>query len=225
MLCHSPILEAMTRPQLLSINIAQLESIPWVKKKARTGIFKRPVDGPVRVEHDGLVGDHIGSVKYHGGPDQAVYIYSAQDYAWWESELGRDLPFGIFGENLTVSDLGETVPKVGDRWQIGEVQLELSGPRIPCLTLAQRMDDPHFVKKFAQANRGGCYARVLQPGEMKPGDEVIVSPTQEGHPEIDRLFALWHRRDKDLDLIELGLRSPISIRCREDLEKWKARLS
>lgn len=210
---------------IVSVNVGELEPIPWVKKKARTGIFKRPADGPVRVEMDGLHGDHIGSVKYHGGPDQAVYLYSAQDYAWWSEQLERDLPYGIFGENLTVSDLGPNPPRVGDRWQIGDVLLEISAPRIPCLTLAQRMDDPQFVKKFAQANRGGCYARVLNTGVVQTGDEVSIHPTAEDHPEIDSLFSLSHRRDKDLDLIRRGLRSPVAMRCREDLEKWEARLS
>ena len=210
--------------QLLSTNIGKLQSIPWAKKTTKTGIFKLPVEGPVEVQKNGLEGDYIGSKKYHGGPDQAIYLYSAEDYSWWEQTLGRKLPFGIFGENLTVTSLGTQPPRVGDRWQIGEIVLELSAPRIPCATLAARMEEPTFVKQFAQAKRGGAYARVLQPGSVTTGMMVSVTPTPLPHPTIQELFQVWHQRKKDPNLLRRALESPLASRSREDVEKWLARL-
>ena len=211
--------------RILSTNVGALQPIPGARSKANTGIFKVPVQGPVMVHVHGLEGDHIGSKKYHGGPDQAVYLYSADDYAWWEKELGRPLPFGIFGENLTISGWGESAPRVGDIWEIGEIALELSGPRIPCATLAARMELPTFVKAFARANRGGAYARVLRAGPIEARMPVSITPTTQGYPAIDELFAGWHQRKKDPVLLRRALDSPLASRCREDAEKWLARLA
>lgn len=211
--------------RVMSVNVGRLETIPGAKRRSLTGIFKRPVFDPVKVEREGLHGDHIGSVKYHGGPDQAVYLYSIQDYRWWEEQLGRELAPGTFGENLTVNEFGSRAPHVGDRWHIGELVLEISGPRIPCVTLAQRMEDPRFVKRFAQANRGGCYARVLNPGWVQAGMQVEIRPAPQDYPEVDQVFALCHSRDKDPVLLQQAIESPLAQRCKEDLEKWSMRLS
>lgn len=133
-----------------------------------TAIVKEPVEPPIAVGSLGLEGDEQADPRYHGGPDQAVYLYSAEDYAWWSEQLGRELPPGMFGENLTVDRFPEVV-RIGDRLRIGEIELEITGPRIPCSKLAARMEDPRFVKRFAQADRPGYYARVLSPGTLQPG--------------------------------------------------------
>jgi MOSC domain-containing protein YiiM len=211
--------------RLTSVNVGKLQAIPGRKSQGLTGIYKEPVAGPVTLETGGLAGDHIGSKKYHGGPDQAVYIYSALDYAWWQQTLARDLPPGTFGENLTVSDLGGHPPRVGDLWQIGEAVLELSAPRIPCSTLAARMGEPTFVKSFARANRGGAYARVLKPGALQAGMPITVVASSADNPTIDELFAIWHKRVKDPDLLRRALAAPLASRPRQDVEKWLARLS
>jgi MOSC domain-containing protein YiiM len=222
---ESPPMHVAGQIKLLSTNVGQLQPIPWSKSQTPTGIFKLPTGGPVMVHVNGLDGDRIGSKKHHGGPDQAVYLYSAEDYAWWEHRLGRSLPFGIFGENLTVSSLGGRPARVGDVWRIGQVKLELSGPRVPCATLAARMNEPAFVKLFAQANRGGAYARVLTPGVLEAGMDVTVSATGAAYPAIDELFAGWHQRKRDPELLRRALRSPLASRLRDDAEKWLSRLN
>ena len=211
--------------RLLSVNVGQLQTIPWAQKASKTGIFKQPVEGSLRIGALGLEGDHIGSVKYHGGPDQAVYLYSAEDYAWWENELQQQLPFGTFGENLTVSCLGEHPPRLGDEWRLGEVTLQISGPRIPCSTLAARMNDPAFVKRFARANRGGAYARVLQTGNVKAGDPISTHCPPDHHPTVDELFAIWHQKKKNPEFLQRVLASPVASMQRKDVEKWLARLN
>lgn len=208
--------------ELLSVNIGELRRIPEARSRSLTGIFKEPVAGEVEVTTHGLVGDHIGSTKYHGGPDQAVYLYSAGDYGWWEEALSRDLPAGTFGENLTVSTLGQHPPRIGDVWRVGEVRLQLTAPRIPCSTLAARMNEPRFVKMFAQANRGGAYARVLSPGMLRAGLPILVETSNPCHPTIDELFAEWHRRNKDIELLRRALDSPLASMARETIEKWVA---
>ncbi|MBN9416956.1 hypothetical protein ABS71_10220 [bacterium SCN 62-11] len=211
-------------PRIESVNVGVLCVLPGVRNAQPTGIVKRPVAGPVRVDRDGLEGDHIGSVRDHGGPDQAVYVFSSEDYAWWEESLQRRLEPGIFGENLTVSGWDPVAARVGDLWEIDGLRLELSGPRIPCATLAARMGIPTLVKRFAQANRGGAYARVLHPGTVWAGAAVEVVQAGEENPKIHELFALWHQKEKSLELIRRALASPVAWRARIDLERWRSRL-
>lgn len=210
---------------VLSVNVAELKIIPGSKKKAKTGIYKEPVERPVQVRFAGLVGDHIGSTKYHGGPDQAVYLYALDDYQWWEESLEQPLPFGTFGENLSVTTLGPNPTRVGDIWRLPNLVLQITAPRIPCATLAARMGDPKFVKKFAQANRCGAYARVLHEGSVKVGDSVSVQPAEERTPTIAELFELCHARQKDPELLRRALQSPLASLMRKDMEKWLSRIS
>jgi MOSC domain-containing protein YiiM len=94
------------------------------------------------------------------------------DYEFWAEELGREMTPGLFGENLTVAGLASQEILVGDRFQIGEVVLEATAPRIPCATFAVKMGDSHWVKRFHAANRPGVYGRVLQAGKVEAGMPV-----------------------------------------------------
>ena len=140
---------------------------------SETGIAKRPASGPVAIGPAGLAGDLIASKKHHGGPDQAVYVYGEQDYAWWSERLGRPLEPGTFGENLTVSELATGDALVGDRLHVGaEVVLEVTCGRIPCGTLTARMGIKGFTRDFREAGRPGLYCRVIEPGPVEAGDDV-----------------------------------------------------
>jgi len=170
--------------KLLSINIAKAR--PFDNEMGRTGHFKEPVSGPVRVRAFGVGDDDICNPRVHGGSEQAVYLYGAPDYAFWEAELGRKLEPGLFGENLTVSGLECQSILIGDRFRIGSVLLEASAPRNPCSTFAAVMGEPNWVKRFHAARRPGVYARVIEAGEITTGDEVIHIPfAGEKVPVID----------------------------------------
>ena len=143
--------------QLISINIGRTQAIQGAKASGTTGIYKLPVEA-AQITAEGLADDAICDRENHGGVDQAVYVYGTPDYAWWSAELGRALAPGTFGENLTITDLASARLNVGDRLRIGAVVLEVTAPRIPCVTLATRMGDPAFVKRFRHAERPGLYA-------------------------------------------------------------------
>ena len=115
-----------------SINIAQTPHLETPTERKKTGIVKTPVQGPIKIHKLGLEGDYIANKTVHGGEDQAVYLYSAVDNAWWAQVLGREIPPGTFGENLTLVDFDSRECRIGDRIQIGEVLLEISAPRTPC---------------------------------------------------------------------------------------------
>ena len=145
-------------------------------------IDKRPVasvevrdPGPKRGGlGSGVVGDDIGSRKHHGGSRQAVYAVAREELDWWGAELGRSLPDGMFGENLTTSGLDVDGSVVGDRWQVGTAVLEVAGPRIPCATFASWMGERGWVRRFTEHGRTGAYLAVVEPGRIAVGDPVLL---------------------------------------------------
>ena len=209
----------ITLMRLLSVNIGKERTQPKGDGLEITGIYKLPVQGPVKVERLGLPGDAICDLKDHGGPDQAVYLYGAPDYEWWSRELGRQLEPGTFGENLTLSDFESARYNIGDRLQVGTVLLEFTAPRIPCSTLARRMGDPSFVKRYKQAERPGMYCRVIQEGILQAGDVATLIPYQ--GPTVSSLdvFREHQSREKHPELLRRILEAPIAIRERVDVEE------
>jgi len=203
---------------LVSINIGQPRTVQIGTRTVQTGINKTPVQS-AQIEPLGLADDHVVDQKHHGGPDQAVYVYSAEDYDWWMGQLGQALEPGLFGENLTFSSFGEGPVRVGDRFRVGAVLLEATAPRIPCAVFANRMDDPQWVKKFQQAARPGFYARVLTAGEVKKGDPIEKIAALATNPSIADIFALHYEKSPSLETLRWVLSAPIAIRYREDYEK------
>ena len=157
---------------IVSVNTGTVRPLLHGKPSGKTGIFKTPRAAPVRVSALGLEDDAIVDTEHHGGLDQAVYVFTMPDYAWWSAHIGRPLEPGTFGENLTLSDLESAALCIGDRLRVGEVLLEVTGPRIPCVTLAARMGDPQFVRKFRFAEKPGAYCRVLETGVVAASDPV-----------------------------------------------------
>jgi MOSC domain-containing protein YiiM len=153
-----------------------------------SAIDKRPVDGPVRIGELGVEGDRSYDTKFHGGHDQAVYAYSAQEAERWARELGRDLPAGWFGENLRVDAVAVTDAVVGSRWSVGTAELEVTIARTPCGTFAKWSGEPQWVKRFAERGDCGAYLRVLQPGTVRAGDTITVTAVPEHGVTVRDLF-------------------------------------
>jgi MOSC domain-containing protein YiiM len=156
-----------------SVAVGFVRTDPFTRvKSGRSGIDKRPVDGPVRLGTFGVDGDTICDVANHGGPDQAVYAYSTDDLAYWSAELGR--PVATVGQNLTLAGVDCSGAVVGERWQVGEAVLVVRGPRIPCRVFAGFLDVPDLVRRFTRARRPGCYLAVEREGDVRAGDPVVV---------------------------------------------------
>lgn len=143
-----------------------------------TAIDKRPVTGRVGVGALGVDGDLQVDRRHHGGIDKAVYAYADSDAAWWARELGRDVPYGSFGENLRTEGIDVTGAVIGEQWQIGDgearVLLEVTMPRIPCMTFQRRIGEDRWVRRFAGHGAPGAYVRVLRDGDIAAGDPVQV---------------------------------------------------
>jgi MOSC domain-containing protein YiiM len=153
-----------------------------------TAIDKGPLDGPVRIGPYGVRADVQADRKHHGGLDKALYAYSEDDAAFWEAELGRELPPGWFGENLRVEGLDLNSARIGERWRIGDrVEVEVTMPRTPCQTFARWVggsDARGWVKRFSNERRLGPYLRVVRGGHVQAGDEIVVVHSPEGAPGL-----------------------------------------
>ncbi|MFF1485685.1 MOSC domain-containing protein [Streptomyces sp. NPDC058319] len=189
--------------KLLSVNLGRAVPVPYTDQPAGvTGIDKRPVDhavrvaapGPKGVGASGLTGDTVCDTRHHGGDDQAVYAMAREDLDDWERELGRALPDGSFGENLTTAGVDVSGALIGERWRIGapdgpSVLLEVTSGRIPCRTFQGHLGEKGWVRRFTQKGAPGAYLRVLEPGEIRRGDPVRIVH----RPDHDVTVALQFR--------------------------------
>jgi len=210
--------------RLVSVNAGRAEPMRIGARTVTTGIRKGPVERG-HIGAFGLAGDVVADEENHGGPDQALYLYSAEDYAWWADELGGAPEPGTFGENLTLSGFGPEPVRIGDRFRIGAALVEVAAPRIPCSVFATRMGEPDWVKRFATARRPGLYVRVLEPGEVAAGDPVQRLASRDGHPTVVDLMDVWYDAEPARELLERLLASPLAVRARSSVERKLARLS
>lgn len=175
-----------------STNLARPKPDPGGRRERPTGIDKRPVEqielfapGPRYGDGPGVVGDLVGDDQHHGGAHKAVYAFAREDLDRWAERLGREVPDGHFGENLTTRGLDVNECEVGERWRIGTAVLEVASVRTPCndfKTWQRRhgFDDRAWVRRFTEDARPGPYLRVVQEGELAVGDAVEVVH-QPGH--------------------------------------------
>jgi MOSC domain-containing protein YiiM len=184
-------------PKVLSVNVAQARPNPDPRARSKvTGIYKVPTAEAVMVRApgktgSGLAGDAIGNPKFHGGDDQAVYVYAREDLDDWQAQLDRTLTDGMFGENLTTKGIDVTGTLIGERWRIGAEGpvLEVSAPRTPCRTFAAMLEQRGWIKTFTQAGIPGAYLRVLTPGIVRAGDDITI----EHRPDHDVTVGLVFR--------------------------------
>jgi MOSC domain-containing protein YiiM len=218
-----------------SVNLAAAPSELRIgSRPTRTGIYKVPASGPVEIGPLGLAGDTIWAKKHHGGPDQAVYVYGEDEYAWWERELERELAPGTFGENLTVAGLASAKAIVGDRLHIGAnlgsdptfaaVVLEVTCGRIPCGTLTARMGIRAFAQRFRKAARPGLYCRVISPGTVRAGDAVRYETTRQCTLGVVEFAELFYAEELTREQLERVLAAPICERGRREHEAQLAAL-
>ncbi|MDO5699981.1 MAG: MOSC domain-containing protein [Bowdeniella nasicola] len=142
-----------------------------------SAIDKRPTSEPVTVTTLGLRGDIQCDRAHHGGVDKAIYAMDAREFTYWERELDTELPSGVFGENLRIdssSEWGIDDAEIGERWQIGGVRVEVTGPRNPCATFAHHMGEERWVRRFRDHGRPGVYLKVVEPGQVRVGDDVTL---------------------------------------------------
>lgn len=213
---------------LRSVNAGRLADSPT----GPTAIGKAPVEhaevrapGPrTGVKGDGrgsgLVGDQIGDGRHHGGDEQAVYAFAGEELDHWAALLGRPLPDGTFGENLTTDGLDVDGAELGEVWRIGGVELVVTAPRIPCRTFADWMGERGWVRTFTQRGRAGTYLSVRTPGTIRPGDRIDVERPGHGVTVAEAFRALTTERALLPGLLRAG--DSITGTLRESAEKARS---
>lgn len=167
--------------KLISVNVSLPKVVTVGGQHVETGIFKKPVSGPVKVRAHNLQGDRQADLSVHGGPDKAVYVYSRKSIEYWRTELNRDdLGPGTFGENLTVDELLDNGVAIGDELEIGTARFLVTQPRLPCFKLGIALGLPDFPKQFHRSGRNGFYLRVLREGTVEAGDAIQKIESADG---------------------------------------------
>ncbi|HTR47898.1 MAG TPA: MOSC domain-containing protein [Verrucomicrobiae bacterium] len=159
--------------KVISLNVGLPRSVPYLAGEVRTGIFKEPVAGPVLLRRLNLDGDHQADLEVHGGRNKAVYAYASEHYDFWREQLPEmELPWGMFGENLTTEGLLEEHAHIGDQFRIGAAIVKVTQPRLPCYKLGIRFGRSDIIKRFVASRRSGIYFSVVEEGLIKTGDAI-----------------------------------------------------
>jgi MOSC domain-containing protein YiiM len=187
--------------KLISVNVALPRDVIWKGRTVTTGIYKEPVSGTIHVGRLNLDGDRQADLTVHGGEEKAVYVYPAEHYDHWRIELPEmELPWGMFGENFTVSGLSEDEVKIGDRFRIGSATLSVTQPRMPCYKLGIKFGRDDMVKRFLKSGRTGFYFSVSQEGDVTAGDAIQLVESDPGSLLVSDITRLYVNHDGLTDL-------------------------
>ena len=208
--------------KIKATNLGKKTIVDWRGRKVSTGIFKYPVQGSIFLGKENVANDLIADRKVHGGLDKACYLFSTDQYSYWQ-KLYPDLDWnwGMFGENLTVESLDENQVFIGDIFQIGTALVQVSQPREPCYKLGIRFGSQKILKQFIEYAYPGTYVRLLKEGEVKAGDDVILIERSPNDLSIRDFFKLVFSKEKDQQVLELALNNTsLPKRKRDRLRKF-----
>lgn len=194
--------------KIISLNVGKPALVLVNDQPVSTGIFKEPIDGRVMLRTLNLDGDRQADLSVHGGRDKAVYVYPSEHYLFWKHELPEmELPWGMFGENLTTTGLLETETHIGDRFRVGSAEVKVTQPRMPCYKLAIRFERNDIIKRFLVSERTGFYLSVLKEGEVGAGDEFELLERSTSDVRVVDVVRLYSSDKRDLDLLRRAIAS------------------
>ena len=192
--------------KLISLNVGLPREVIWHGKPVTTGIFKQPIAGALMARTLNVDGDQQADLTVHGGIDKAIYAYPAEHYDYWRGELpGVDLPWGIFGENFTIEGLLEDSVYIGDRYRIGEVEVVVTQPRLPCYKLGVRFGRADMVKRFLASGRTGFYFGVKREGMVKADDAIEFVGRDQQRISVADITRVYAFEKDDLGTIQQAI--------------------
>jgi MOSC domain-containing protein YiiM len=195
--------------KVISVNVGLPRKVDWNGETVLTSIFKSPVAGRVQVNSLNVAGDRQSDLTVHGGAEKAVYVYPSEHYAFWRQELPNvDLPWGSFGENLTVEGLSEDRVQIGDAIGIGSASFVVTQPRMPCYKLGIRFERMDMVKRFLRSGRSGFYLSVSREGEIGAGDAIEWTPSQDPAITVAEFVSLYAGDGTNQNLLRRAMQVP-----------------
>jgi MOSC domain-containing protein YiiM len=192
--------------KIISVNVGLPRLVMWREQTVSTGIFKKPVSGRVVLRRLNLDGDRQSDLSVHGGPDKAVYAYPSEHYDYWRIELPEmELPWGMFGENLTTEGLSDDAVHIGDRFRIGAAELTVTQPRMPCYKLAIKFQRADILKRFLASGRTGFYFSVQREGEIGAGDELELIGQSAHAVKVSDITRLYAKDRRDVETMRRAI--------------------
>jgi len=205
--------------RVVATNTGKPTVINWKGKEVKTGIFKYPVNGPIVLGKEDVKDDAVIDRKYHGGIDNACYLFSADKYDYWKQLYPHlEWNWGMFGENLTIEGFDETKISIGDVLKIGEAVVQISQPRQPCYKLGIRFNNQKILKQFIALALPGAYVRVLMEGKVSKNDEVIILERGE-KPSIQNVFKMLYNDTDAHSLLGAIENEYLAESCKKDLSR------
>ena len=195
--------------KIISTNIGKATTFLWNGREEQTGIFKYPTDEPLFLSKMDVLKDTVIDREHHAGINKACYLFPSDRYPYWKGmypELNWD--WGMFGENLTVEGLDESIMRIGDIYKIGNAIVQVSQPREPCYKLGVRFGNAKILKEFIDYGYSGTYVRILEEGEVKNGDELILQKKSENTLTVKECFQIILAKQKDPVLLQKAINNP-----------------
>lgn len=208
--------------KILSTNTANPTTIIWNGKEETTGIYKTPTDRPIYLGKEEVKHDCVIDRKYHGGTYKACYLFSEIHYKYWKNLYPNlNWEWGMFGENLTVSDMNENKIFVGDIYKVGNALVQITQPREPCYKLGVKFGNQNILKGFIKHGSPGTYVKVLTEGSVNVGDQIILENRIENSLTVAELFGLLFSKNKDQNLLHRAINNEaLPLYKRESLRKF-----
>ena len=203
--------------EIKSTNAAEPTTFIWKEAEVTTGIFKKPTGTPIFLSTNKVVGDEISDRIHHGGYYKACYLFSAEEYPFWKKQYpDLDWTWGMFGENLTVTNYNPHQVFLGDVYRVGEALVQISQYREPCYKLGYKFGDQKVIQQFIDRGNGGTYLSILEEGEVNVKDPFILVNRLEKSITVAALFELVYAEIKDPDLLKIAsLSNALSPKKRE----------
>ena len=195
--------------KIISTNIGKATTFLWNGREEQTGIFKYPTDEPLFLSKMDVLKDTVIDREHHAGINKACYLFPSDRYPYWKGmypELNWD--WGMFGENLTVEGLDESIMRIGDIYKIGNAIVQVSQPREPCYKLGVRFGNAKILKEFIDYGYSGTYVRILEEGKVKNGDELILQKKSENTLTVKECFQIILAKQKDPVLLQKAINNP-----------------
>lgn len=194
--------------KILSVNISEPKKILFNGKTLVTSIFKQPVNECLELNKLGLQGDKQADLNSHGGQHKALYLYSYIHYKYWGNILNKDFSkdYGLVGENFTVDDFDENNYFIGDEFEISNVIIKITQPRIPCYKLGIKMNNKNFLKKFVEYGHLGMYAKVKKTGQVKSGDTLKLIRRENETMSVYDISRLIFDKNDNIDSLKKAMR-------------------
>jgi len=191
--------------KIISVNIGKQKTFQWKGKTVSTGIFKTPQNTHLQLNKTKVFGDEISDAKHHGGYYKACYIFSKEQYIFWQKLYPvLKMEWGMFGENLTVENFDENQVMVGSKYRVGEALVKISIHREPCYKLGYKFGDQNIIDQFIKNGHSSTYLSVLEEGIVRVGDSFKLIDTPANSLTISQLFQLNYANKKDLELLKIA---------------------